>query len=145
MGSGFVLFKGWDMDIQGACHCGRIAYEARIDPKRVVLCHCADCQTFSSAPYRASVPVRPENFRLSGAPKTYVKTAASGNAVVQAFCDGCGTALFSHRRDDPLYLNLRLGAVKQRAELPPQRQGFCGSALAWAFDITTVPRVPESS
>ncbi|MBV9992435.1 MAG: GFA family protein [Alphaproteobacteria bacterium] len=133
------------MDIQGACHCGRITYEARIDPARVVLCHCTDCQTFSSAPYRASVPVRPENFQLSGEPKSYVKTAASGNAIVQAFCGGCGTPLYSHRRNDPPYLNLRLGAVKQRAELPPRLQGFCESAMPWAFDITQVPRPGSSS
>ncbi|MDQ3188264.1 MAG: GFA family protein, partial [Pseudomonadota bacterium] len=32
------------MKIQGACHCGDISYEAVVDPARVSICHCADCQ-----------------------------------------------------------------------------------------------------
>ncbi len=66
------------MKIDGACHCGRISYEAEVNPDLVVICHCTDCQTNSGAPYRANVPVRLENFRLKGEPKTYVKTADSG-------------------------------------------------------------------
>jgi hypothetical protein len=130
------------MDIQGACHCGRISYEARVDPARVVLCHCADCQTMSGAPYRANVPVLLRNFRLAGTPKAYVKTGASGNAIVTAFCGDCGSALYSHRRGEPSYLNLRLGAVRQRAELPPKLQGFCDSAMAWAMDIRGIAESP---
>jgi len=33
------------MKVQGSCHCGRITYEAEVDPGRVSLCHCTDCQT----------------------------------------------------------------------------------------------------
>jgi len=31
------------MKVQGACHCGRIKYEAEVDPERVSLCNCTDC------------------------------------------------------------------------------------------------------
>ena len=51
------------MKIDGACHCGRISYEAEVNPDLVVICHCTDCQTSSGAPYRANVPVLLENFR----------------------------------------------------------------------------------
>jgi hypothetical protein len=129
------------MKIDGACHCGAVRCEADINPDYVVLCHCTDCQTFSSAPYRASVPVKAENFTLTGTPTEYVKTADSGAKRVVAFCGVCGTALFSTTPADRSVFNLRLGWVRQRAELPPKRQGFCGSALPWAFNIEDVPKV----
>jgi hypothetical protein len=131
------------MKIDGACHCGAVRFEADVNPDYVVLCHCTDCQTFSSAPYRASVPVKAENFVLHGTPTEYVKTADSGAKRTVAFCGVCGTALFSTTTQDRAVFNLRLGWVRQRAELPPKRQGFCGSALPWAFDIRDVPKVPE--
>ena len=130
------------MNISGRCHCGKIAYEARIDPDNVVICHCTDCQTISGAPWRANVPVLMEKFQLRGEPKTYVKIAASGNAIVLSFCGECGTALYSSKRDNATYLNLRLGAVAERAQLAPKKQGWCSSAMPWAMDIRAVPEVP---
>lgn len=104
-----------------------------------MLCHCTDCQTISGGPYRANVPVRVEAFRLTGEPKTYAKTGDSGRMVTTAFCGTCGSALYSQPASGG-YLNLRLGAVRQRAELPPKLQGFCGSAMPWAADISGVRR-----
>ena len=34
------------MNVTGSCHCGEIQFEATIDPKRVGICHCTDCQIF---------------------------------------------------------------------------------------------------
>ncbi len=133
------------MKIEGECHCGRIGYEAQINPEYVVICHCTDCQTMSGAPYRASVPAKAENFTLRGEPKTYVKTAASGNKRVLAFCADCGSALYSTTLEDVVVYNLRLGAVKQRAELVPKMQGWCGSAMPWAMDISRIPHVPDQT
>src|SRR6185503_2884826 len=99
-----------------------------------------DCQTFSSAPYRASVPVVAKYFTLHGTPAEYVKTGGSGMRRTVAFCGTCGTALFSTALlpEERTRFNLRLGWIRQRAELPPKRQGFCDSALPWAFDIRDV-------
>jgi len=132
------------MKIDGRCHCGQITYRAEIDPDHVVICHCTDCQTFSGAPYRVSVfRVPPERVHLDGTPKTYVKTADSGNEVVVAFCGNCGTALYSTAARAPKGFNLRLGPIAQRAELIPRAQGFCRSAMPWATDISGIRRIPD--
>src|ERR1700687_1597219 len=123
------------MKIEGCCHCGKISFEAEINPDYVIICHCTDCQTLSGAPYRVTVPVKTENFKLHGQPKTYVKTAASGNKRVLAFCADCGSAIYSTSLEDRAVFSLRLGAVKQRAQLIPKSQGWCRSALPWAMDI----------
>lgn len=132
------------MKIDGACHCGKIVYEAHVDPTKSGMCHCTDCQTFSGAPFRASTPARASDFRLlSGSPKIYVKTADSGTKRAQAFCGDCGSAIYSTAAEEPTLYNLRLGAVKQRAQIVPQHQIWCDSALEWAQDVTDIPGKPK--
>ena len=67
------------MKIDGGCHCGYITYVAEIDPDKVGICHCTDCQTLSGSAFRTSVAAARDAFSLrTGQPKIYVKTAASG-------------------------------------------------------------------
>jgi hypothetical protein len=125
------------MRIDGKCHCGAISYKADVNPDDVVICHCTDCQTFSGAPYRASVAVLLNKLQLDGAPKEYRKFADSGRQVTTTFCAECGTALYSQGsgRD---FVFLRIGSITQRAELTPSKQGFCRSAAQWAMDIRDI-------
>jgi hypothetical protein len=89
------------MKIDGACHCGAI--------RRARACACS----------RAS-------------PRVYVKTADSGNKRVQAFCADCGTPIYSLpvSAEFPFY-SLRVGTMRQRAELRPSVEYFCRSKLGW--------------
>ena len=113
------------MKIEGHCHCGKIAYEANVDPSKSAICNCTDCQQFSGSPWRASVPALAENFHLlHGEPKKYVKTADSGTKRMQAFCGDCGSAIYSTSVDDQKIFNLRLGAVKQREQLHNRQMRF---------------------
>ena len=130
------------MEVHGQCHCGAIRYEADIDPARVQVCHCTDCQVFSGSAFRISVPAPSEAFRLlAGTPKKYVKTAASGNKRIQAFCAECGSPIYSSAIENPPMYSLRVGGLDERAELPPQKQIWCRSSLDWAMDIGALPRV----
>jgi len=133
------------MHIEGQCHCGAIAFEAEIDPETVSICHCSDCQQFSGAPYRASVPAKAENLKFTrGRPKVYVKTADSGNKRAQGFCGDCGSAIYSAPAEEPRSVfMLRLGGVKQRAELPPKRQIWTASSLSWTAHIAQLQGVAD--
>lgn len=131
------------MKVHGRCHCGSVSYEADVDPARVSACHCTDCQSLSGSPYRVSVPAPRDTFRLlSGAPKTYVKTADSGNKRVHAFCADCGSPIYSSSTDpEPPTYSLRVGGLDEREALPPQRQIWRTSAMDWADDLRDVPKV----
>ena len=45
------------MKVDGACHCGELAYEAEIDPERIGVCHCGDYQILSGTAFRIAVRV----------------------------------------------------------------------------------------
>jgi hypothetical protein len=129
------------MKIDGACHCGAIAYEAEVDPGDVGICHCADCQTLAGTAFRTSVSAARENFRiLSGEPAIYVKTAESGAKRVQAFCPRCGTPIYATAFDDPdAAYNIRTGTARQRDALVPKQQIWTRSAQRWIKDIASIP------
>jgi hypothetical protein len=128
------------MKIDGRCHCGSITYEAEIDPAKVTICHCTDCQTLSGSAFRTVVPVAREALTLRGQPKIYVKTAESGTKRVQAFCPDCGTPIYSSALGDAPVFNIRVGTSRQRAQLPPRSQLWFRSALGWITDLASVPR-----
>jgi hypothetical protein len=134
------------MKVEGRCHCGKITYEAMVDPEKVYICHCTDCQTLTGTAYRITVPVPKEEFKLrTGQPTTYIKTAESGNKRVQAFCPDCGSPIYSSAVSDPPSYTLRVGGLKQRAQLPPKKQIWCRSALDWAMDLQDIAQSNQAA
>ncbi len=134
------------MHIDGGCHCGKITYEADIDPQVVAICHCTDCQTLSGTAFRTVVSVKKENLRLlSGEPRIYIKTAESGNKRAQAFCADCGTPLWATSPTDQQVFGLRVGAIRQRNELKPKRQVWARSAQGWLSDLGSIARVEKQA
>ena len=129
------------MKIEGGCHCGSIAYEADVDPEKVTICHCTDCQTLSGSAFRTVVPVSREAFKLlRGQPKIYVKTAESGAKRAQAFCPECGSPIYSAAASDTPAYSLRVGTIRQRASLQPKARIWCRSASDWIDEIGSIKR-----
>jgi hypothetical protein len=131
------------MHIDGSCHCGSITFTAEIDPSRVMVCHCTDCQVLSGSPFRAIVGAPIDTFVLKGRVKSYVKTAQSGNRRAQVFCPECGTPLYSTAPENATSVMIRLGCVAQRALLKPAVQIWQHSALPWLSDLPAIPGSSE--
>lgn len=121
------------MKISGHCHCGEIAYEGELDPQKVGICHCADCQALSGSAFRTVGAVAGNAFRIvKGKPKEYVKIGDSGNPRIQGFCGNCGSALYATDTGAaPKAYNVRLGTCDQRHELAPRFECWRQSALPW--------------
>lgn len=128
------------MKIDGSCHCGHVRYEATVDPKKVGICHCTDCQTLTGTAFRVSVPVPEADFRLTAAePKIYVKIAESGAKRAQAFCPECGSPIYATSvGEGPKVYGVRVGTATQRDRLVPSRQVWHRSALHWLPELKGV-------
>lgn len=133
------------MKIDGGCHCGQITYEAEIDPDKVSICHCTDCQTLSGSAFRTAVPAPEAGFKLlSGELKIYIKTTSTGVKRVQTFCPECGSPIYSTSvGDGPKIFGIRLGSARQRDQLPPKRQIWSRSAQHWLGDMNNITRIEE--
>lgn len=129
------------MHIDGQCHCGHVRYEAEIDPDKISICHCTDCQTLTGSAFRVTALLAKNTIRLTGnEPKIYRKTAENGRIRLQYFCPECGTPLFTNGEgDDAESWGIRIGTIRQRRELFPKRQVWRRSALDWVDDIGSLP------
>jgi len=131
------------MKIDGRCHCGFIAYEAEVDPEKVEICHCTDCQVLSGSAFRTLAPVTGEFKLLSGHPKSYIKTAESGNKRAQVFCPECGTPIFSSAAEGGPPVYVRVATARQRDQLPPKIQYWFASAQHWLADLNSLPKIEK--
>jgi hypothetical protein len=129
------------MEIDGQCHCGYVGFEADIDPDRVSICHCTDCQTLTGSAYRVTVLTSRNNVRLTGnSPKVYIKTGENGHKRLQYFCPECGSPMFTAGEDAAAdEWGIRWGSIRQRRELAPKRQIWCRSAVAWLDNLRELP------
>jgi hypothetical protein len=129
------------MHIDGQCHCGHVRYEAEIDPDKVTICHCTDCQRLTGSAYRVTVTADSDKIKLTAnPPKLYTKYGQNGRARLQYFCPECGSPLFTTGEgEDATTTGIRLGSINQRRELTPRAQIWCRSALPWINDIADLP------
>lgn len=129
------------MRIDGGCHCGQIKFSAEIDPARVSICHCTDCQTLTGSPFRLSILCLGDAIDITGSPATYAKTGDSGRGRLMYFCRDCGTPLFASGADKKGEWSIRWGSITQRETLTPKRQIWCRSAVPWLGEIGALPTI----
>ena len=131
------------MHVDGSCYCRANRFVAEIEPKRVGICHCTDCQIFSSSAFRTRVLMMGEDFELlAGTPAVFEKTAESGARRQLWFCSSCGTHLYgSTVREERILYSVRVGCLAQRAELAPVAQVWCRSELPWISSLRELRRV----
>ena len=133
------------MKIDGGCHCGQIGFRAEVDPNRVLICHCKDCQTLSGSAYRTVVPAKEGTLEIiSGKLKTYEKTADDGSIRIQAFCPDCGTPIYSSPpQGSPGFLGIRVGSIRQRDQLVPKSQIWARSLQTWTQDLSHISKIEK--
>ena len=127
------------MQIDGACHCGAVSFSAEVDPSRVMVCHCTDCQVLSGAPFRAVIAAPHETLVVTGRTRSYIKVAQSGIRRAQVFCPECATPLWATAPENPTSVIIRLGCVTQRAQLTPAVQIWRQAALPWLSQLSSIP------
>ena len=134
------------MKITGTCHCGDIAFAAELDPEKVGICHCSDCQTLSASAFRTIAVVDGASFTvLKGEPREYVKIGDSGNRRAQAFCPNCGAGLYATNADgERAAYNVRVGVLDQRDQLAPRYEAWRPSALSWLPELPATQKFDKS-
>jgi hypothetical protein len=100
------------MPITGGCACGAVRFEID-EPLGVAgYCHCTRCQRRTGAAASANARVAPGAWRFTAGEDHVRRWAPEGGGFTKAFCDVCGSALFSHHPDEPeTTIAVRLGSV----------------------------------
>lgn len=133
------------IEITGRCHCGHVAYRARLDPAEVSVCHCVDCQLLTGSAFRVTASVSADSFVLTrDAPRCYVRYGDNGAKRLQFFCPDCGSPIYTTGEGAAAaVVGIRAGTIDQRAQLMPTSQIWCSSALPWLERLPDLAGRPE--
>lgn len=65
--------------MQGACHCGEVRFQVRLEEYRHVICHCRTCQLLGGGPFSCNAVVARDALSIQqGKLSVYTYTGASG-------------------------------------------------------------------
>ncbi len=117
---------------EGGCQCGQVRYRIEADPLALGICHCTECQRQSGSAFGMSLIVPVESFRLlSGVPKVFSRSAASGNHIDCYFCPDCGTRIYHDPESMKGSLNIKAGTLDDTSWLEPAFQVWTRSKQPW--------------
>lgn len=117
--------------IDARCSCGALALSLPGLSSLVVACHCVDCQRRTGAPFGVGAFYPAEGVAISGSPKEYVRTAASGGTVRSYFCSDCGSTVYWKADSLPAMIGVAVGAITAPDYPAPIRSVFEQSKHDW--------------
>ena len=117
--------------IEARCSCGALALSLPEPSRLVVACHCLDCQRRTGAPFGVGAFYLVEAVTISGTPKPYVRTAASGGKVSNYFCPDCGSTVYWQADNLPAMMGVAVGAIADPDFPSPVRSVFEQSKHGW--------------
>jgi hypothetical protein len=116
----------------GGCQCGEVRYEVVGTPRKLIVCHCTDCQRQSGSAFGMTLVVNEAGFRLTqGEVKTFASTSAAGRAKLGAFCPQCGTRIYHKPEWRPGTVSVKPGTLDDTSELRPDMHIWISSKQPW--------------
>ncbi|MEO8603868.1 MAG: GFA family protein [bacterium] len=131
----------FDVPFSGGCACGAIRYECSVAPRRMVNCHCRDCQRASGSAYSATVIMAASAVRvLRGQCAAHRTEVEGGNVAKREFCSACGSPLFASTSARPDVVGVKASSLDDPSWFAPQADVWAGSAQPWDH---MDPRLPK--
>jgi hypothetical protein len=117
--------------ISARCSCGALALSLPGPSSLVVACHCIDCQRRTGAPFGVGAFYPTDAITISGSPKEYVRTAASGGKVRSYFCSDCGSTVYWKADNLPAMIGVAVGVIADPNFPAPVKSVFEQSKHTW--------------
>jgi hypothetical protein len=131
-------------EIEGGCACGKVRFKISGPLMGSGACHCLDCQKASGGGPNYVVLAPKMGFEVTrGEAKVYTSMADSGSKVARAFCDDCGTPLWSVSEPMAPFYPVKVGALDDPSGVSPALHLYVDSAQPWHLMHDGVPQFPK--
>lgn len=121
------------MSYTAHCLCAGIRFRIEGELEPLQICHCSQCRRANGTAFATNVPVARSAFHLdSGA--ELVTEYESSPGKKRAFCQRCGSPLYSRRDNLPEVLRVRVGLLNEPLPVRPSAH-FCVESKANWWDI----------
>jgi len=118
--------------LEGGCQCGAVRYAVTGPVKRLLVCHCIDCQRQSSSAFGMTMVVAEADFRITrGAVKTFTSRAESGREKLGAFCPDCGSRIYHTTTFRPGMVSVKPGTLDDTGWLRPEMHVWASRRQPW--------------
>ena len=128
--------------IEGGCLCGKVSYRYNGEITEIALCHCPQCRQAQGGAYATNSPIELSKLELMG--KESIKEFQSNDVKVRAFCENCGSALYSAKKTLPGIVRLRLGTVKTLFACDRKYHQYVDSKASWLPITDDYPQYSDS-
>jgi hypothetical protein len=117
--------------IHGSYLCGSVQYAYTGELGAITACHCSDCRKAQGTSSVVAAPADTEKFRWKQG-EQFVTEYESSPGKKRAFCNRCGTPLYSRRDDSPGVVRLRMGSIDTPTDAVPVAHIYAANLPAWA-------------
>jgi hypothetical protein len=94
-----------------SCHCGQLRVACEGEPRKVSMCHCADCKRRTGSAFSVAVFYLRDQVRVTdGVAKDWARPSVSGFPVTFHFCATCGSNVWWEPQRMPALVGVALGA-----------------------------------
>ena len=116
----------------GGCACGAVRYEATADPLFQAACYCRTCQYTAGGSPTLVMGMPAAAFKVTkGEPRVYWVVGDSGARVGRAFCETCGTPVFSVPGEGSGMIAVKIGGLDDPSAFAPMANIYLKDAQPW--------------
>jgi hypothetical protein len=129
--------------ISGHCLCGKVTYHAEAAPFLQAVCHCADCQRQSGAPFSVVIGVPRAALTVEGDTLASFSTVGDvhGTPTERQFCSACGSPIVSLVEAMPDVAWIKAGTLDDGSWITPVMEVFTRSEQPWAPKFESTQRL----
>ena len=128
--------------LEGSCLCNAVRYQINGKLGPAMMCHCSKCRKASGSAYATNATVKLSDFHLLGGEQQLTEFESTPG-VFRAFCNQCGSPLFSRREATPDFIRIRMGTLDTPIDIKPVAHIFVSSKADWDEIYDTLPQYAE--
>src|SRR5262245_34155232 len=121
--------------LTGSCMCGAVGWTYSGEITRNLVCHCADCQRATSAPFTAFMGMKPAQLKWTGEIVHY----ESSPETFRGFCPCCGTRLYFRSEKWPSEVHVHAATMTDPSQYQPDAQVVMRSKAKWLDHLESIP------
>ncbi|MEM7208670.1 MAG: GFA family protein [Pseudomonadota bacterium] len=137
-----VNAKSAPAKLRGSCHCGSIHYEIHGELGPIVCCHCSQCRKSQGTAFATNAPVKTSDFHFVSGEEDLRQFQTSPDKV-RAFCQQCGSPIYSQLIKKPDVLRLRIGTLDTEIDAKPTAHIYVDSKAEWHEINDGLPQFSE--
>jgi hypothetical protein len=123
--------------------CGEIQFRIDSELAPIEICHCRQCRKAQGGPFATNSPIKSNTFLLVRGEGLLAQFESSPGKK-RAFCQRCGSPIYSSRASVPGVLRIRVGLIDEPVAARPIAHAHVASKCTWWHITDSLPQFAEA-